>query len=79
MNIASREAAAVPAAIDSLAEYSGVYTTVFLPAANGDAPRPVELTISSSKSGAQIQIHIQILLLSIAVAGHEAQDQVVCC
>ncbi|CAL8470611.1 g10153 [Coccomyxa elongata] len=51
VNIASRDAAAIPAAIDNLAEFSGVYATVFLPAADGQAPRPVELTISSSKSG----------------------------
>ena len=62
MNIASREAAAVPAAIDSLAEYSGVYSTVFLPAANGNAPRNIELTISSSKSGAPPNLLLNSLL-----------------
>ncbi len=41
----------MPAAIDSLSEYAGVYSTVFLPAADGQAPRPIELTITSSKSG----------------------------
>lgn len=51
VNIASRDAAIMPGHVDSLGEYAGTYTTVFLPSADGQAPRPIELTISSSKSG----------------------------
>jgi hypothetical protein len=51
VNIASRDAAVVPAHIDSLGEYAGTYNTVFLPLADGQAPRPIELAIASSKSG----------------------------
>ncbi len=80
VNIASRDAAAIPAAIDNLAEFSGVYATVFLPAADGQAPRPVELTISSSKSGARLPLFTRapaMLTDSKKPSYHSACDKLV--
>ena len=62
MNIASREAAVAPTLIDSLAEYAGAYNTVFLAGPEGQAPRPLELTIAPGKSGAVPTFWLQLLL-----------------
>jgi hypothetical protein len=53
VNIASREAAVAPTLIDGLAEYAGAYNTVFQAGPEGDAPRPLELTIAPGKAGAR--------------------------
>lgn len=50
VNITSREASVNPGAIDSLSGFAGAYTAFFKDN-DGQAPRPVELSIAASKSG----------------------------